>query len=108
MNETISYETLNIEQAWEAFISQKDESPEAEKTYEQARFGNGTCDFDLMDYLKGFYVHKAKKGMVSIGRHTLKREDMWTEIINRNAILKRYLLTYCVPKSFTKARTYEE
>lgn len=101
MDET-EIRSMTIEEAFEVFTSEDEELQEKD-VYLQARFGT-ELQFDLYSWIKQLYSIKEKTGKITIEGKTYKMRDFWTEIENRNRILKKWLLENFVKEELVKPR----
>ena len=82
---------LDLHDAWNWFITLCDDKGCDE--YRQARFGvNTNIPFDIYDYFNGTVLIKSKRGKVYIRKHECSLTDFYTELEDREKIIKTWIL----------------
>lgn len=92
MTEEQDIRTLSLEQVWKVFLIEKGEDAKAESIYKEARFGS-SVSFDMYDYLNGNIQTKPKSGHIIIRGKSMDLEKFWTELEEREKLIKKYLLS---------------
>lgn len=87
MSRDIDISTLGLEEAYNAF---KVEVDTMSKDYKQARFGKN-IRFDINIYLRGHIIIKHKIGKAYILGKVYDIEDIYTELEERERIIKDWL-----------------
>ena len=93
---------MSLEEAYSLFLVERKNLETSEdvgrddviiikSTYKQARFGI-KVQFDIHDYFNEIYWHKAKCSKVKIGGDTFYREEFYTEIEERETLIKGFLI----------------
>lgn len=83
---------MNIEEAWEVFkMLVRDMEEFDEESYKKARFGI-RIKFDINEYTNKWIRVKTKKGIVLIRGKVYRSEDFWTEIEEREYLIKRWII----------------
>ena len=83
--------SLGLKEAYDVYNIEKLEKEELGEIYHKVRFGIN-LEFDIYDLFSNNYVVKEKKGIVIIGRRKYPMKDFFSEIENRNALIKKALI----------------
>ena len=88
MTDALDLKTLPPDEAWNLFATEIDNQ---EEEYNTARFGI-KIPFDIYYYLQNQITIKPKRGIAIIRGRTYLLEDLYTEIEERNKVIKEWLV----------------
>lgn len=98
--------SMGMEEAFKMFVLKAERDS---MEYLRARFGtNREYQFDIYDYFENNYSKKQKTGEIIIDNNVISKERFFTEIEEREKIIKRALLELYGDENFLKERVMPE
>lgn len=105
INEETIRETidLTLEDAYKRFCVYKIDNKELEKSYQQIRWGI-KIKFDIYTHFKNKIINKEKEGVVIIEGKSYANKDYYTELEEREALIKKEILEHVSVPNKIKGR----
>lgn len=103
MSQEQDVRTLALEQAYEMFISEGDDGPSYNDVYQEARYGI-TLKFDIYEHLQGHIQVRNKTGKVFIRGKAYDSDEFYTELEQRNKVIKAWLEEHTQAPQLTEVR----
>lgn len=89
MQEEKDIRSMNLEETWGTYLA---EGGQETSDYNQVRYGI-RIKFDIHYWLEKMYIIKPKSGRISIRGASYNISDVWTEMENREIMMKEYLMS---------------
>ena len=104
VQEEVDIKALGLIDTYNYFVLEiEEDDAESKKVYQKARFGIN-IKFDIYYYVNGVIIEKHKAGYAIVMNKKVPLEDFWTELEQRNKIMKEYLVERIRPPAVSRPR----